>query len=127
MPLYYLKCKMCGREFEVICPIEDRNYQACECGSPVRVIPAVHGPNCSNDSASWLPSVLEVVAKDDPSPHVVNFLKNPTRTNYKAWMKGEGLRPLEPGEKSRKEEIDVRRHTEHLMRRKQERGRIHVR
>lgn len=48
--------------------------------------------------ASWINTVLEVVDKDSGKPHCQEFLKHPTRSNYKGWMKGEGLRHLEDGE-----------------------------
>jgi len=47
---------------------------------------------------AWLKSVTEVVNKSSKAPHCTEFLKSPTRQNYKNWMKGEKLRPLEKGE-----------------------------
>ena len=60
------------------------------------------------DSA-WVSSVLEVVDKHSTDPHCTEFLKHPTRSNYKNWMKGEGLRPLEPGEKVKRPNQKARR------------------
>ena len=48
--------------------------------------------------ADWIRSVCEVVDKNPDKPHCQEFLRHPTRGNYKNWMKGENLRPLEPGE-----------------------------
>ena len=128
MPLYLFKCQACETEFERISSVEWRNYQCCDqCGSQAMVIPAVHGPNCSNDSASWLPSVLEVVQKDSNKPHVQAFLKDPTRANYKAWMKGEKIRPLENGERHEKPKLDIDRHASLIMREKIRRERYEVR
>jgi putative FmdB family regulatory protein len=127
MPLYQFKCQKCGTEFERVCTVKDRVFQNCECGGWTRVVPAVHGPNCSNDSASWLPSVLEVVQKDSDKPHVQAFLKDPTRANYKAWMKGEGIRPLENGERHEKPKLDIDRHTALIMNEKVRRERYEVR
>ena len=52
--------------------------------------------------SEWIHSVLEVVEKDSNKPHCNEFLKNPTRANYKNWMAKEKIRHLEPGEKLRK-------------------------
>jgi hypothetical protein len=55
------------------------------------------------------------------------FLQDPTRSNYKAWMKERGIRPLEDGEKVRKPEtIDVRKHTEQIMKLRYDRRRIEI-
>ena len=59
----------------------------------------VPGPNLANESPDWIKSIREVVEKGSDKPHCQEFLKNPTRDNYKKWMKGEGLRHLEAGEK----------------------------
>jgi hypothetical protein len=48
--------------------------------------------------SSWIGTVREVVNKSSKEPHCTEFLKHPTRQNYKNWMKGEGLRHLEKGE-----------------------------
>ena len=48
--------------------------------------------------AAWIGTVLEVVDKESTKPHCREFVTHPTRANLKNWMKGEGLRPLEPGE-----------------------------
>jgi hypothetical protein len=127
MPIFQLKCQSCGNEFERICPVKSRLFQNCECGGWTKTIPAVHGANCFNDSAGWIKSVTEVVSKDDPRPHVQAFLKDPTRSNYRAWMKGEGLRPLENGEKSEKFKFDAERHAGKIMEEKIKRERYEVR
>lgn len=59
--------------------------------------------------AGWINSVLEVVDKHSDKPHCKEFLNHPTRANYKNWMKGEGLRPLEPGEKRAKPNKQARK------------------
>ena len=38
MPLYDYECKQCGKVFEEITPISDRNDIECVCGSPARRI-----------------------------------------------------------------------------------------
>ena len=50
------------------------------------------------------------------------------RTNYKNWMKGEGLRPFDPGEKpNRPEEPNQAHITNELMKMRQKRHRMEVR
>ena len=34
-----------------------------------------------NQDADWIKSVVDVVDKDDKSPHVQEFIRNPTRDN----------------------------------------------
>ncbi|MDQ7833688.1 MAG: hypothetical protein RDU30_18325 [Desulfovibrionaceae bacterium] len=60
------------------------------------------------DDADWIASVTRVVDKDNPAPHVRAFLAHPCRAAYRAWMRGEGLRPLEPGEETRRRDADRR-------------------
>jgi hypothetical protein len=48
--------------------------------------------------APWISTVREVVNKKSKSPADRELLKNPTRANYKNWMKANGLRHLDPGE-----------------------------
>lgn len=79
----------------------------------------------ANEDAPWIRSVLEVVDKDSTKPHVVAFRENPTRTNYNLWMKGEGLRPLENGEKRRKED-NTEKAVEYLLKKRYERRAISI-
>ena len=128
-PIYEVRCELCGQEYEVLTGLDNRSTSCRFCGTgTTERIPSVRGPNCSNENAGWLRSVLEVVEKDSiGKPHVAEFLRDPNRRTYKAWMKGEGLRPLEPGEKHKKEDIDISRHADKLMQMRQERNRIHIR
>jgi len=52
----------------------------------------------ASESPDWIKSIREVVNKEGGS-HCQQFLKDPTRDNYKAWMTKEGIRHLEVGEK----------------------------
>lgn len=100
MPVYDYLCTKCGNVDERI-EFYDVNVVECsKCNEPAKKIISIRGPNCANETTNWLPSVLEVVDKNSKAPHVVEFIKNPTRQNYKNWMKGEGLRHLEPGEEN---------------------------
>jgi putative FmdB family regulatory protein len=37
MPYYKLVCPECGKEEEVICPVNERNAITCECGGRMKV------------------------------------------------------------------------------------------
>jgi hypothetical protein len=91
--LYDYECS-CGLIQERIEPPEKMKVR-CPCGKMAKRIISAAKVYTANEDAPWLKTVLEVVSKDDDAPHVVRFRENPTRSNYKAWMKGEGLRPLE--------------------------------
>ena len=102
MPLYDQECTECGHVFEVLAGIEE-DVLACEiCDAPSKRLITCGGVFTANEDAGWLKSVVDVVDKDPHKPHCVEFRKNPTRTNYKRWMKGEGIRPLHPGERPTK-------------------------
>lgn len=85
-----------------------------KCGKKAERIFTPSGCFIGNQDADWIRSVTEVVDKDNPAPHVQRFLKNPNRRNYKAWMKGEGLRPTEIGISQHGEEYDSRQERKHL-------------
>jgi len=101
IPLYDFKCTKCGNIDERIEHHTAELVGCSKCKGVAKKIISVRGPNCSNDNSQWVRSVLEVVDKDSKAPHVVEFRKNPTRQNYRKWMKGEGLRHLEPGEENK--------------------------
>jgi len=65
------------------------------CGRKARRIISAGRVYTGNQDAPWLKSVLEVVDRDSKAPHVQAFVHNPTRKNYHAWMKGEGIRPMD--------------------------------
>ena len=109
---------------ELFCPV---------CASPMKRLISFGAGSVQGETPPWLPSVLEVVDKDSAKPHVRAFLAEPTRTNYRRWMKGEGIRPLCEGEQhanramQREREADFERSSvENAMRRLQERRRIEV-
>lgn len=98
MPMYDYECDNCGTIFERYAGIDDTTLK-CDCGGDARRIISVTGQYTANEDAPWIRTVLEVVNKDDPAPHVQEFVHNPTRTNYKRWMKGEGIVPVDYTEK----------------------------
>jgi len=81
---------MSDRQSTVECPF---------CKGIARKIISIPGSNLASESPDWIKSIREVVEKGSDKLHCQEFLKNPTRDNYKKWMKGEGLRHLEVGEK----------------------------
>lgn len=100
MPLYDFECDYCGNTEEVFLRMDAEKVSYCSmCHELMRQIPSVG--LVKGEEAAWLNSVREVVDKEG-GPHCQEFLKDPTRSNYQRWMKGEGLRPLEPGEEQRK-------------------------
>lgn len=76
-----------------------------------KIISFGRGSHTLNEDSEWIRTVREVVDKDG-GPACQEFLKNPTRTNRARWMKAEGLRSVEPGEKLHKFD----READHAMR-----------
>ena len=103
------------------------------CGKKAVRIISVAGQFCANQDAPWIKSVLEVVDKANPAAHVQEFVRNPTRANYKTWMKGEGIRPLDHSEhggppSARKPDApDMSGVVHDLLKRHRERSRVEVR
>lgn len=108
-------------------PIDKEVGECSNCGNKAKRIISCSGQNCGNEDAEWIRSVLEVVDHSSNEKHTREFIKNPTRSNYKAWMKGEGLRHMEPGEeKVRRREPDMSGVHRDLMRRVMEGRRIEI-
>ncbi|MHC1713532.1 MAG: zinc ribbon domain-containing protein [Solidesulfovibrio sp.] len=95
MPLYDFECRECGRFFEALAAM-DADDGRCACGAAARRLVSVG--SAYRDDADWLESVTAVVEKGSDKSHVRAFLADPSRTNYRRWMRGEGLRPMEAGE-----------------------------
>lgn len=127
MPLYDFQCKDCGFIFESLASSRERVKACVNCHSPfaARIISCSGGLNWRPD-APWLETVREVVDKESTKPETRAFLESPTRENYKKWMKAEGIRPLEEGEKRPRvdEEKVISDTAERIMRRKKEREAI---
>jgi putative FmdB family regulatory protein len=116
MPIYDYECQMCGHIHERIERAKDQLSKQCPaCGlvQAKRIISAT-GQYCGNDDATWLKSVREVVGDETREGRA--FLRDPTRSNYRAWLKREGLRPMEPGERPHRVPlVDDRRITRKLI------------
>lgn len=94
-PIYDFECTECHNIGERIESIQTNTAICSKCGSKSKKIISASGIFTANEDTPWIRTVLDVVSKDDNAPHVVAFRKNPTRSNYKAWMKVEGLRPMD--------------------------------
>jgi len=130
IPLFDFECPKCGNIEERIVhhSVGFVKCSKCQKGASKKII-SVSGTNCFNDDSPWVRTVLEVVDKDSKAPHVVEFRKNPTRQNYKNWMKGEGLRHMEPGEERKPytKDVDTTKLNKEVWEAHRERNRMVVR
>lgn len=104
-----------------------------KCGKTAKRIISAAGQYAGNQDAPWLKSVLDVVDKTNPAAHVQAFVKNPTRDNYRAWMKGEKIAPMDytehggPPTAKRPPEVDTAGIRREVLERYRDRNRIEVR
>lgn len=100
MPIHDYYCEYCGNEFEAIVAWNEYTLECPKCLEMAnRIYKEFNG--IKHDAPSWLQDTLEVVDKDG-GQHCKDFLKHPNRQNYHNWMKTNGLRPMEEGEKFQK-------------------------
>ena len=127
MPIYDFVCDNCNLTEEHVEPVEREQIPCGHCNGTMRRIFSPGG-GAFNEDAAWIRSVLEVVSKDSAKPATQEFLKHPTRSNMLNWMRSEGIRHLEEGEKPAKRDYDAehRRRTEYAERRHYERKSIRV-
>ncbi len=128
MPIFDYECCMCGLTHEVITfsdDNEDKLCPHCQIGMAHRIISC---GRCytGNEDAPWLKTVPEVINKDTDNPVAKEFIKNPTRSNYKAWMKSEGLRPLENNEPRKPPPTNISKIQKEVWHKFQERHRIEI-
>lgn len=97
MPIYLYQCGVCSYTEEHYNDYNTREITCEKCGKVSTRIISTSGVNTINEDAAWLRTVIEVVDKEG-GRHCQEFIKNPTRKNYKNWMKGEGIRPMDTGE-----------------------------
>ncbi len=120
-------CKFCGTSFEQIVNWDQRQVPCPACG---KMADRYYKSGCANTmpiDAAWIKSLHDVVDKDSTKPHVTEFLKHPTRDNYQNWMKGEGIRHVEQGEKiARPEPFDEARRARKIMEHRMQNNRIEL-
>ena len=128
MILVDFECPECGFVFEEITDSSVVKFLCpnCGCQDAKRII-SVGDVYTANEDTAWLRTVREVVDKDPNKPHCQEFLKNPTRTNYKRWMQGEGIRPLETGEPMKPPPVDISNLQKEVFKNYRKRNRIEVR
>lgn len=96
MRIYDYECPACGIYEDFGDPEADRVKICDRCGAEAqRIISIGNSAYLGNQDAPWIRSVLDVVDRESKKPHVRAFIENPTRENYKKWMKGEGIRPVD--------------------------------
>ena len=127
MPIYEMQCedRSCNLEFEAYAGINEI-VECPNCGFSARRLMSVPGVNVANQDADWIRSVTEVVDKDSDKPATKEFLKDPTRKNYQAWMKSEGIRPYEPGERTTPPKQDMGKVYQDVWRKFKDRERMSV-
>lgn len=106
MPLHDYCCNACDHVFEEVVKWDEYRVKCPNCnGAAFRIYINFNG--IEKSTPSWMYDTLEVVDKEG-GQHCQDFLKHPTKSSYKAWMKGEGLRPMEEGESTKvKKERDT--------------------
>jgi putative FmdB family regulatory protein len=129
------ECTKCGNVSEELCHSKQKKSTCPMCGKTSKRIISFGKVYTGNESPAWLASVLDVVDKTNPAPHVQAFVKNPTRGNYKAWMAGEKIRPADHTEhggppvfkKPERSEYERQQITKELFERHRARKAIEVR
>ena len=120
-------CKSCDNEFEVIAGYDEEILPCEKCGKDAKRIISFNKVNTINDDAQWIKDCLEVVDKESINPVDVAFCKNPSRSNYKAWMKENNLRPMEPGEeKIHRGTVDLTRVRREVLEKSMKRHKITI-
>ena len=113
MIIHDYECQDCGLVYEAFIKDSNNIPKSLPCpkcdGYSVRIVSM---SQTSPVDAPWLHDTLAVVDKHPDKPHCQEFLKHPTRANYQAWMKGEGIRPLEPGEPTKPKDNKKKRMSE---------------
>jgi len=101
VPLYDYACDHCDTVREMSFRISEKptGVLCPGCNGELRQVPAI---GCiQGDEAEWIKSVTDIVDREG-GRHCQEFIQSPTRSNWRNWMKGEGVRPIEEGEKPAK-------------------------
>jgi len=88
------ECSKCNTVTEHYVDAQQKTVK-CKCGGKAKKIISLPGVYVNSENPNWIRSVLDVVDKEDKRHHVQEFLKHPTRENYKRWMKEEKIRPVD--------------------------------
>lgn len=126
MPLYDFECEKCGKIHEAVTDWTVNTHECPFCSEPAKRIISLSSVNTANQDAPWIRSIVEVVDKDSNDPVDIAMRENPTRDNYKRWMKVKGLRHLEPGEKLRPNPPDTSKIMKEVLERHMQRNRIEL-
>ena len=94
MILADFECSKCNTVTEHYVDAQQKTVE-CKCGGKAKKIISLPGVYVNSENPNWIRSVLDVVDKEDKRHHVQEFLKHPTRENYKRWMKEEKIRPVD--------------------------------
>ena len=131
MILADFECQKCGKITEHYVDAQQKAVK-CQCGGKAKKIISLPGVYVNSENPVWIKSVLDVVGKEDRRPHVQEFIKHPTRENYKRWMKEEKIKPIDwtvhgaPPTYQRAPEPDVDKIADNLYRRLRERQRLEL-
>jgi len=127
MPVYQYRCDACAHVFDDISTYALRKAELpCPvCGQTARYTFAVGNVDLESERPNWLRSTVEVVDPDGGPAHR-EFIANPTRENYRVWLKASGLRPKEAGEPTRPEPRDTSRLRQQMVENHIRRHRIEI-
>ena len=131
MPLFDYSCPICGYKVELFTfnGVEFADCPNC-CGEARKQFSFGQSAPFQEDAA-WISSVREVVSKDGDCAVDREFLKNPTRKNYREWMKFHKLIPVENvrgGPPTRQvPKADREKIVKYCVEKKRERERVEVR
>jgi putative FmdB family regulatory protein len=100
MKIFDFECQDCGNIHEVFMTHDFDTVPCPVCGGMAKKIFTPR--QTQSVDAAWIASMREVVDKKSNKPHCKEFLRHPTRANYKAWLKGEGLRHMDKAEPAMK-------------------------
>ena len=125
------ECPKCKKVTEHFVDAQQKTVD-CKCGGKAKKIISLPGVYVNSENPNWIKSVLEVVDKENKAPHVQEFIKHPTRENYKRWMKEEKIRPVDwtehgaPPTYRKPHEPDMDKIAENLYQRLRERQRLEL-